>query len=617
MYLSDLGSNPLIIDDGNATKFVDQWRQEGYSFGMTPRDYAAAPFGSANKPARDLSMGETLKRSQFADAIKRADENKTTPDDWRIALAPWIENQQSWGYCHDDATEVLTDRGWRLFAELESSDLLATVNQETQAMEFQAPTARQVFDFNGQMVYSANSRMPFAVTPNHRMYVRKWNQNLRTLNNHYEFVTAENLGWYSGLMSAPSGFNGVDVQRLSIEGDKEYAGDDFVALIALVCSDGFAGNSEKSMNLVSFCCFADRRKQMVSELAARASFNPQPGRDGVWNRWDAGGLATWIRQNCYTGTPGAKTKKVPQFIKELSQRQIEIFLRYFGDQDHARPLTKYYSSSRRMIDDLQELLLRLGKRASINTREPRSSVIKKTGQVVNGGTSYTIHVYQGDGVSIEKKKYIERESYKGPVFCATVPNGTLITRRDDAVLISGNCWGFGTAKAIEICYAMTGYNVPHLNPFPTAYRIKQGRNQGGWAQEYLEGVDKFGIVEHSLWKGNEANMQNWERGEIKANGELHKVTASLELPTNDFAALVTSLTHPKVPRPVTLGLNWWGHLICGVRAVVIEPGKFGIKIVNSWGDSWGEGGCAILTESKATAAEQIRIERAKPRPVAA
>lgn len=277
MYLSDLGSNPLIIDDGNASKYVDQWRQEGYSFGMTPRDYAAAPFGSANKPARDLSMGEVLKRSQFADAIKRADENKTTPDDWRIALAPWIENQQSWGYC----------------------------------------------------------------------------------------------------------------------------------------------------------------------------------------------------------------------------------------------------------------------------------------------------------------------------------------------------WGFGACKAVEIAYAMSGYNVPHLNPFPTAFRIKQGRNQGGWAQEYLEGVDKFGIVEHSLWNGNEASMAKWERGEIKANGELHKVTASLELPTNDFAALVTSLTHPKVPRPVTLGLNWWGHLVCGVRAVVIEPGKFGIKIVNSWGENWGEGGCAILTEQKATAAEQIRIERAKPRTVAA
>ena len=611
-YTSDLGTNPLIIDDSNASRFVQRWRDEGKAFGMVPRDYHAAPFGSASFPAVDLSMGPILERSQFADAIKRADDARCTPDDWRKAMEIPIENQGNWGYCHNDQTEVLTDTGWKLFSDLGGSDLLATVSPLTNAMEFQSPIARQVFDFDGPMVYSTNSRMPFAVTPNHRMYVRKWNEKKRTLNEHYEFTTAENLGWYSGLLSAPSGYRGVDVELLSIEGDRQYSGDDFVALVALICSDGFAGNSEKSMNCVSFCCFADRRKQMVSEIANRLEFNQQPSREGVWNRWDARALAEWVRQNCYTGVPGAKTKKVPQFIKELSQRQIEIFLTYFGDQDHAKPLTKYYSSSRRMADDLQELLLRLGKRASINKRDPRSSVIKKTGQVVNGGTSYTLHVYQSDGVSIEKKKYIENETYRGPVYCATVPNGTLITRMNDSVLISGNCWAHGTINAIEICYAMSGYKCPNLNPFPVAYRIKGGRNQGGWAEQALAGVSQFGIPTHDVWPGNKEGMNQWQSPEVIASANRHKVTASLELPQNNFAALVTSLTHPKFARPVTMGLNWWGHLVCAVRAVALDGGKFGILIVNSWGDDWGKAGCGVLVESKSIAFEQIRIERVTP-----
>jgi hypothetical protein len=607
-YQSDLGADPLIIDDSNASRFVEQWRDEGKSFGGIDRDYKVAPFGSASKP---LFQIEEIPRSKWADRIKELDETKGHPDDWRMAMNVPILDQNGYGYCHNDQTEVLTDSGWKLFADLIGSDLLATVSPLTNAMEFQFPIARQVFDFDGQMVYSTNSRMPFAVTPNHRMYVRKWNEQKRTLNSHYDFVTAENLGWYSGLMSAPSGFRGVDVKTLAVDGDREYSGDDFVALIALICSDGFAGNSEKSMNCVSFCCFADRRKQMVSEIANRLGFNQQPSREGVWNRWDAGALAEWVRQNCYTGVPGARTKKVPQFIKELSQRQIEIFLTYFGDQDHAKSLTKYYSSSKRMADDLQELLLRLGKRASINKRDPRSSVIKKTGQVVNGGVSYTLHVYQSDGVSIEKKKYIERETYRGPVYCATVPNGTLVTRMANSVLISGNCWIYGVVGAMMTCAAMTGQPVLHLNPFPTAFRGKQGRNQGGWGEEALRYIDQWGVVEESLWTGHEAKMSNWDRQEIVANAKLTAAVERLELPPNQFSALMSALLH-KYPRPVGMGLPWWGHYVYGCRAMALPGGRFGVKAPNSWTIDWGKDGCVVLEEGKATAAEQIMFQRVKP-----
>jgi hypothetical protein len=271
-YQSDLGTDPLIIDDSNAAQFVEKWRDEGRAFGAVPRDYKVAPFGSASRPSVDLSMGAILQRSQFADAIKRADENKTTPDDWRKAMEVPIQNQTDWSLC----------------------------------------------------------------------------------------------------------------------------------------------------------------------------------------------------------------------------------------------------------------------------------------------------------------------------------------------------WFFGTCAAVEVTYAMTGHKCPNLNPFPTAYRIKGGRNQGGWAEQALQGIEKWGIPQHSVWQGNKADMSLWDKPEVIASANRHKVTASLELPQNNFAALVTSLTHPKFARPVTMGLNWWGHLVCAVRAVALPGGGFGILIVNSWGDGWGQNGCGVLVESKSIAFEQIRIERCTP-----
>jgi hypothetical protein len=172
----------------------------------------------------------------------------------------------------------------------------------------------------------------------------------------------------------------------------------------------------------------------------------------------------------------------------------------------------------------------------------------------------------------------------------------------------GYCWFFGPTGAMMTCYAMTGGVVPHLNAFPTAYRIKNGRNEGGWGEEALRGIEQYGVVEESLWPGLEAKMSNWDRQEVKANAALHKVTESLELPRRDILALVSVLTDPKNPRPVTVGYDWWGHLIYAVRAGW-KDGRFVIKIVNSWDETWGEKGCAWLTESKAIASEQIAIQR--------
>lgn len=180
----------------------------------------------------------------------------------------------------------------------------------------------------------------------------------------------------------------------------------------------------------------------------------------------------------------------------------------------------------------------------------------------------------------------------------------------------GYCWMNGVVGAMMTSYAMTGIKALHLNAFPTAYRGKNGRNEGGWGEEALRYINDFGVVEDSLWPGNEAKMSNWDRQEVKANAALHKVTQSIELPQSDIAALVSVLTDPHWPRPVSVGLSWWGHLIYAVRAGW-KDGKFVIKIVNSWNETWGQKGTAWLTESKAIASEQIAIQRVTPLVLAA
>src|SRR6185437_6829753 len=141
--------------------------------------------------------------------------------------------------------------------------------------------ALQRYEYKGDLHRVEHASLDYALTPNHRMFARRWNERARTLNADFEFRQVQDIGWYAGLLASPSGFAGVDLLNLSI-GARPLSGDDFVALVALVASDGWVGATDSNPNRVSFCCFRPDRRDMVAGLAQRIGFNEMPGRPGVW-----------------------------------------------------------------------------------------------------------------------------------------------------------------------------------------------------------------------------------------------------------------------------------------------------------------------------------------------
>jgi hypothetical protein len=185
-------------------------------------------------------------------------------------------------------------------------------------------------------------------------------------------------------------------------------------------------------------------------------------------------------------------------------------------------------------------------------------------------------------------------------------------RRFDVAILNqgswGYCWMYGLVGAIQCRYAMAGHNPPHLNAHYPAWLGKRGANRGGWAGEALPYIEQWGVPEIGVFPGHPSNRAAFERGEVRVSAELTKVVEFSELPRNDLNALCSVLLDPINPRPVTMGLNWWGHL---VYAVKVTPR--GILIANSWGSNWGEQGLSVLAWNKSVAFEQIAVERVKPR----
>lgn len=382
----------------------------------------------------------------------------TPPAAWDSRALGWvppIKDQAQCG-CMPGTDEVLTVDGWQRWQDYDFATPLGTMNQQTGLLEFQAPLQRHVYDYDGPLYYSDNRCIDFALTPNHRLFVRKWNEARRTLDDHFHFVEVGKLGWYAGLPHATTGWLGTELRQLGV-GERIWDGDDFLALVALVISDGFAGASEKGRDVVSFCCFREDRIDMVRQQARKMGFHERPSRPGVWTLTD-GALAEWFRQSTYTGDVfRSPFKHVPQLVKVSSQRQIEHFLKFFGDQHSEEGgCRRFYSSSRLMVDDLQELLLRIGKRGTIEERDPRDAFFQGR-RIESHGPDLTLTERTTNRLSIDRKRNLHTDHYKGQVFCATVPNSTLVTRRNGSVLISGNsCWCFSGVGTVEIALIKAG-----------------------------------------------------------------------------------------------------------------------------------------------------------------
>jgi len=121
-------------------------------------------------------------------------------------------------------------------------------------------------------------------------------------------------------------------------------------------------------------------------------------------------------------------KRFPDFIWELSANLKELLLTTLidGDGSIMREETNYrrfYSFSSALVDDVQRLAFELGYHAT--SRMPHDN---------EGGY---VDISSGHNCMLARKNIVEID-YDGPIWCAIVPNGLLVTRRKGRIFISGN-----------------------------------------------------------------------------------------------------------------------------------------------------------------------------------
>ena len=145
--------------------------------------------------------------------------------------------------------------------------------------------------------------------------------------------------------------------------------------------------------------------------------------------WSDKGLCRWLRNQCGMGSHG---KKIPAEIKRLDASLLMILLDAMiaGDGSELQAGSRaYFTVSRQLADDVQEIAVRCGYVATIQPP----------------GRGETNHKYivklkpvNARRRGFNPKRNVSLHEYVGPGWCCTVDNGLMITRRGGKPAVTGN-----------------------------------------------------------------------------------------------------------------------------------------------------------------------------------
>jgi hypothetical protein len=352
--------------------------------------------------------------------------------------------------CYDDKTEVLTRRGWISFKDVDLNDDIATVNKCTLELEYQKPT-RKVYEFYSGSMFHFNGRANFDlfVTPNHKLFVNRNKIRFPNDKSDWDLQYASELfdnykkSEYT-MLSVPKFFKGKEIdsiviplmpnQRISSRSKiiNSIPTEIFMKLIGWYVSEGYCRplNSKESGRIV--ICQSDKhpenRKDIIEIFKVlNLSINFKTKDITVYSTNLAYFLTTEFGTN-------SDNMRIPQWVKDLDGRYLEILRDTMlkGDGCHHKEIpTCYRTNSEILANDFQELCIKTGIRGSVKRRECKNRF----------GRNYCYDVniaWKHNTPSIWKKP--EKLYYEGMIGCVTVPNNTLIVRRNGIPIISGNSW---------------------------------------------------------------------------------------------------------------------------------------------------------------------------------
>lgn len=204
----------------------------GGSQEQPPAGRANGPQPAAGQASRSGPL--TIDRSSptaFLGSLRPAAEAALAQKGYSASLAPILAaipmNEQGWqkeapgnNYfgikgCFDATTEALTGRGWVSWPNVRADDLLASPNPYTGGVDYEYPTHLIRYHHAGPMLRFQTDMVDLLVTPNHRLWVRPSGSHLFRLMQAHDVFGRDVEHLHVPPVSSPGRVARIDVQPMS------------------------------------------------------------------------------------------------------------------------------------------------------------------------------------------------------------------------------------------------------------------------------------------------------------------------------------------------------------------------------------------------------------------
>jgi hypothetical protein len=375
--------------------------------------------------------------------------------------------------CVGNQALILTKSGWKEIKDIADNEEILTLNRETNIIEVQKISKKIYQPYGGKMISVVGRNIDLLVTPNHRF----WFINKR--NGKGCFFTAQdildNKIPYSEYYVPKQGtWGGENYNFITIEGvkshkfNKQYPKDlldlytdsidvnalDFFAFMGIYLAEGSCYGTKKTTERTRRAITitqilgekANQIRLLLNKLPFKWSENyHEPSNKITFICYDAR-LYQYLKPlgNSYT-------KYIPSNLKQAAPHLLNILLEWFlmGD-GRTRKVKQYeareiFSTSKQLIDDLHEILIKAGGAGNIHTEMPVDrEIINKNGvsrliKAENSKPIHFLHISTTKGLWFDQRFIEVKEvEYDGYISCVSVPNETFYLQSNGKSFWSGN-----------------------------------------------------------------------------------------------------------------------------------------------------------------------------------
>lgn len=349
--------------------------------------------------------------------------------------------------CYDKETEVYTNKGWKLFKDLDRTEKFWSIDPKTLEPSWVSAKEYIEYQYTGNLINFTNKTFDLCVTPNHNLFLKYVGTGA---NGDYRFVEAKNCPVSKNVHYRGVNWTGNSPKMVKL-GDYDVTPELFCTFMAYWLSEGSIVTRHKKQSgytvNIAQTKYLDKFIEDLKDFPIPLNVYRNPNKNDSRIYFSDKSIYNYLKQ-----FGKSHQKFVPKTIKSMTKEHIKLFLGCYALGDGSTKLNKgfgdykrnystcFFTSSVKMRDDLGELIMKVGGRPKFSLPEGNragspcfNGKYKMNHDVwhINWGTkvhTYTEHLTRNEIPYDDKVYCVELEKFH-----------TLLVKRNGRVTWCGNC----------------------------------------------------------------------------------------------------------------------------------------------------------------------------------